>query len=269
MVNMHEKYSELLAGHVLGSLDTSETMELFTHLETCAECQGELPDLESVVSALAWAAEPIEPPPGLKGRVMAAIAHTPQEPLLGSGLSVPAGSPAASVPRDIEDLNRNVVLPLQRSRRVFQLTAAACLALLVGTVGWNGLVQETADPFQDQSVLASQVADMAGNPGTLHTQLVSSTGSVHGTAMVGDGQVAVMAQGLPPLEEGYQYVVWEESDKDGLHAVRGFNVDSDGEATVVTDLTFEDVQAVAISKEPAGNLPSRPSEAVVSGGVRF
>src|SRR5574338_700982 len=71
---------ELAAGFVLGALEPAEADALRTHVAACPEPHPELAELGSVVPALLASAEPIEPSPGLKGRILTAAAGMPQVP---------------------------------------------------------------------------------------------------------------------------------------------------------------------------------------------
>jgi hypothetical protein len=64
---------ELLAEHVLGTLDEDRRRFVDRHLEWCAGCRKEMAQLAEGATVVASALIPAEPPPGLEDRVVAAI----------------------------------------------------------------------------------------------------------------------------------------------------------------------------------------------------
>ena len=69
----HEELKSLLPAFALGALDADEQREVSAHVATCAECAGEAVALGRVVDGIGLDAEPVTPPPALKGRVLARI----------------------------------------------------------------------------------------------------------------------------------------------------------------------------------------------------
>jgi anti-sigma-K factor RskA len=61
---------ELTAGYALDALDASEERTYESHLAHCPRCQEELATLSASASALAFAAEPAEPPIALRERIL-------------------------------------------------------------------------------------------------------------------------------------------------------------------------------------------------------
>ena len=71
----HERYRDMAAAYALGALDPEERDELKAHLQTCADCERLLGELSQTVAALPLAVPQVTPPPGLRERVMNAIAQ--------------------------------------------------------------------------------------------------------------------------------------------------------------------------------------------------
>lgn len=63
---------DLVAGYALDALGEDERRTFEAHLASCAACGEELARLSAPVHALAYGAPPAEPPPALRGRVLAA-----------------------------------------------------------------------------------------------------------------------------------------------------------------------------------------------------
>ena len=84
-----------LAGpYALDALDAGERDRFERHLERCPRCQEEVRRMSQTATALAMAAA-AEPPAGVKERVLAAVAVTPQLPPV-TGAEATAASGAAS-----------------------------------------------------------------------------------------------------------------------------------------------------------------------------
>ena len=101
----HDPRRDDLAAYLLGALDPTEAADLEGHLAGCEECRRELERLRPAAVVLPETVERLEPPPGLRSRVMeevrsdAAVAEgVPAKPrrrwgewLRPSGLRVAAG----------------------------------------------------------------------------------------------------------------------------------------------------------------------------------
>src|SRR5690348_7438734 len=69
----HEDYKAMIPAHALSALDAEEARAMNQHLSECAECRDELADWESTAAALALNAEPVEPSPQVRDRIMSAV----------------------------------------------------------------------------------------------------------------------------------------------------------------------------------------------------
>ena len=71
--NDHERWSEDIAAHMLGALESTEVAELERHAEGCERCRAEIRWLTPAVDALPESAERLEPPPRLRERLLAEV----------------------------------------------------------------------------------------------------------------------------------------------------------------------------------------------------
>lgn len=62
-----------VAAYALGALSEDETRRFQAHLETCELCRTDLAALKPVVDALPAAAEPMQPPPALRKKIMSVV----------------------------------------------------------------------------------------------------------------------------------------------------------------------------------------------------
>ena len=87
----HEDYKEMLAASALSALDASDARELVHHLEVCSNCRSELHDWQETAAFMAFSAEPVEPSPEVRDRILAAARAETQ-----SSSIVQPNAPAAS-----------------------------------------------------------------------------------------------------------------------------------------------------------------------------
>lgn len=138
-----EALHELTAAYALDALDPAERAEFEEHLASCERCRDELAQLSVVAAELAFAAEPVSPPPALRARILeAAQAERPN------------------------------VVPL-RPRWLYPVAAAAAVAacVAIGLAVWNVSLNNQLSTANHQALTSVPVT---GVPGTL---VVSSSGS--------------------------------------------------------------------------------------------
>jgi anti-sigma-K factor RskA len=70
----HEELRSQLGAFVLGALTPAEQAEVRAHMAVCDECAAEVRALRPVVDSVAWSVEPVEPPPAVRERLLAATA---------------------------------------------------------------------------------------------------------------------------------------------------------------------------------------------------
>ena len=69
----HASWAESLGAYALGALPEDERAELERHLQECPSCRRELAELQAAVDVLPGATPPVQPPPELRARIMAAV----------------------------------------------------------------------------------------------------------------------------------------------------------------------------------------------------
>ena len=147
-------FADSVAGYALGALDADERRTFAAHLETCARCQAELRDLQTVNAAIGMTAPREDPPASLRARTLAFATAQPQEPAAGTSpmrgsatmrpaqtagpTGLPAGASAKASPSTTGVLDRpRAKAPLPRW---VPLAIAASLGVAVLTGIYAGLL---------------------------------------------------------------------------------------------------------------------------------
>jgi anti-sigma-K factor RskA len=123
---------ELTAAYALDALDADELRAYEQHLAHCPRCQAELATLSAGASALAFAAEPAEPPAALRERIL-----------------------------DAARAERPNVVPLRRRTQLVAFAAAASAAA-VGLGIWNIVLHNRLDRTHE-ALRASPLKGAAGS----------------------------------------------------------------------------------------------------------
>lgn len=220
----------LAGAYTLHALDAEEQRLFERHLEACTSCQDEVRGYARTATLLAAAVEET-PPASLRERLLAEVDVTPQ--------ARPVVTAAPS-------------WRLRLAPVLAPVAAGLALALLVLT---GGLVQ------QNREIASLRVAQER-REAALHEVLAA--GDVRRLAMAGEGegtvlwspsrQVAVLvAGGLAELPADRTYQLWLMRDGVPLPSEL-FRPDEQGRVVAVVRGTPEDVQAAAVTVEPAGGV---------------
>ena len=268
--------SDLAAGCVLGILEPEEEAAVRDHLATCDRPHPEFAELGGVVPALLEDAELelVEPPPGLRDRIMAAAAaDLAARPEATTRAPRQVAAPPAAVPTRFPDAAERAERSERREARnrtsaldwVLRVAAVVAIAA-IGT--WGLGLQRQLDAAQRFDQAVAQVLDAAARPGSTAVVLTAAEGrSGSGIAAVGpDGSVVLAMRNLPATTGGQVYETWVIVGEQPV-AVGGFTVDANGTASFTTRPQATPPGAViALTLEPkAGN--TAPMGPVVSSGV--
>jgi anti-sigma-K factor RskA len=128
-----ENVHEMLAPYALDALDADERRTFERHLEECAECREELPSLGDTAAALALGVLPVNPPPELRGRILAearkggTVVKFPRRatPMLGAVAAVAA---CAAIGLGVWAATLHGSLSRERSAKARENAALAILA---------------------------------------------------------------------------------------------------------------------------------------------
>jgi len=256
----HQDYQQLLVPHSLDALEVSEARELEAHLEICAECRAELSALRDDAVLLAYTAEPVEPRPEVRARILESVRAEPTVDRAGA-------------------MNDKVVpLRPQANWNVWTMglriaAGLAFVALLIGLIVlWRRdakLQQEVAqlnrqlntqqhELVRDRDVLARQREALAllNSPDAKRLELAGSETAQNARgSFVYDqktGKAVFLADGLPATPADKAYELWFIPKGHSPVPGRIFTVDSSGHALLPEQMPADAMgnAVIAITLEP-------------------
>jgi len=270
---------ELSGSFVLGALAPAEMDAVRAHLAACSEAHAEVAELGSVVPALFESVEPVEPPEGLKARILAAAAaeQASLQRQRGFDAQVADTQPAAPTDRTVkpfpaaEPPRRRWALGALFRRPVWAGIAAAAVvaAIALGALSLNLRTQLDGLTAYRNGVV--EVLEEAARPGAQLAVLVAPENGPGptGLAAVGaDGSVAIVMRDLAPTTGTEVYTAWLIGGDGMPIPVGDFEVDDSRTASFTTaHATLGPGVTVALSLEPKAGATT-PTTVVALGTAR-
>jgi len=224
-----EQVDDLAGAYALGAVDPDEDRSLSEHLATCDQPHAEARDLIGAGAALAAGAEDVSPGPGLRDRLMATIAETPQE-------HRPVANVEATRPVTGDDEPRR---PWWRMQPVAMGIAAVALALVVGLGAWG--LNLNAQLAQREDALRA-VANA-------NTAYAVSGSAGRGWVIESGDEAHFVAEGLAEPPPGQIYELWL-MDADGNPTAVGTIEDPDDLVVVPLEQNLGNAATFAVTAEP-------------------
>jgi anti-sigma-K factor RskA len=229
---------ELAGAYALDALDDAERERFERHLARCSSCAEDVRRMTSTATALALAVA-AEPPSGLKQRVLAAAAATPQLPPLPS---------TAAPRRHGRPVIRSAWFP-RLALGVAAVGVAAAVVLAVVTVSTQNRLSTVQ--AQNQALAAVLAAPDA--------QIATATSSTGGSATVvlsyAQQKMIFTSSGFPRLPNSKVYELWLLSTGSARSA--GLLPEpTDGRTAPVLAAGLTSADKVGVTVEPAGGTSS-------------
>ncbi len=268
-------------GAAFSALEPDEERAVQAHLPHCADCRRAFDEALDVVAALGAAVPSLEPPAELKGRVLTAARAEPGTPVRPVRRPAPA-RPATDVPRTADGPRAPGTTPRPRSRRL--VTAAgglvAAVVLGVGLIVARGVLPTQEAPPDTPAVALAQQADRvvddarSRDPGLRSTVLRGQDGNPAAVVLdPGDAAapVRMVSLDLPATGNQRDYVLWATGMPGNAPVAVAVMDPADG-VTRPLDATAQPSgpgdpapRGWAVSVEPTGPVPARPSTVVAVG----
>ncbi len=227
-----KEVEELAGAYALDALPAETLREVREHLESCQQ-HPEIAGLRAAALSLAAAAPGMEPPPGLKTRLMDEIRQE-------------TARAAEGRPREIDGswLRRYV----GSAFRPYALAGALAIAV-AALIGWNVYLQTSGDGGQDVAIVRALTDSGAAQGRVLYFQE--------------EGVAVITVEDLAPLPTDQTYQVWAISGDDVATGIGLFNTSASGEASTALEVDLTNAEFVAITIEPAGGSPQPTSDPVL------
>lgn len=233
---MSNDLHHLAAAYALDALDADERVAFESHYPTCEICAGEVDEFRATAAVLA-ADVRVDPPAGLKGDVMAAVART----------------------RQISPLPGDRFADRRRARPTgFGMSLAAAAAALLLFVG--AMAVFWADSGTDG------VTEVVASSDAVVTTLAGDSGAVQVVWSAERGEIAVLGNDLADPGPGLVYELWFLLD-DGVAPAGLFEPGSDNEVRTV--LTVDDIEGNGwgITIEPEGGSEQPTGDVLFAGEI--
>lgn len=238
----HEDYKALLAARALTALDAEDARALDAHLDSCADCRLEISEWENTAALLALDAQPLEPAPQLRERILASV-RAESEPVRTTSDRV------SSLARSDESTVLAFELPTRNVWTSFgsfgAIAASVLLAALIVSlvILWQQnrttkreLAGVSAETEQTKAQLKHEraVVELLTSPES-HMAKLSGTSVAPGAhAMLAydkNGHAMLMAGGLPAAPKGMAYQLWYIKDNKKMPG-KVFTTDAAGNGTL-------------------------------------
>jgi hypothetical protein len=270
-----DEVREMAGAFVLGALDARDEAAVRAHLATAhADAHSEIAELGGVVAAFAELVPAVEPPAGLKARIMAAAAADLEArggPAAATGAAaVPAGvavPTAPAAPVAFPTAEERAARRARTSTGTWLLRIAAVL-VIAALGGWNLLLQGDLSAARSYQQSVAVVLDTAAQPGSLTAVLAGEGGTGAGLAAVDTkGNVALAIRNLAPTSGTAVYEAWVIASDGVPVPLGGFAVGKDGTASFgASGLPTASGIVLALTLEP-GPGAKTPTLPIVSKGV--
>jgi len=282
---------DLAPAYVLGALDADEQQAVADHLRTCPEAHEEMAELGGVVPYLAETLPQVEPPAGLRARILAAAADdlaARRSSAGGADMTVGQARPhAAPVDERLADrrsrakpatppisLPTVVSLDAARSRRAglgARLLGLAAVLAIVALGSLNVLTQQELSAARSYQERLTAALVQAGRSGSQVAHLGSTAGPGTGptgiVVMPAMGPGTLVVSGLAATTGSQVYEAWAIVEGQAPTPVGGFTVGSDGIGYFDNmPSASSETLTIAITLEPAPN-PVAPSSTPIAAGV--
>jgi anti-sigma-K factor RskA len=265
-----DEVREMAGAYVLGALDAAEAGAVRAHLVGHEDAHPEIAELGSVIPAFLETVPMVEPPAGLKDRIVPSTspppapvtpAPAPIEPIAAAPAPA-APAPPVAFPTAEERAERRA----RTSTSGWLLRIAAVLAI-AALGSWNLLLQNQLSAAQAYERNVAAVLDAAAEPGSL-TAVLASGGTGSGLASVqADGDLAIAMRDLAPTAGSTVYEAWVIG-ADGVPVpVGNFRVGESGIGFLEAGgLPAAEGITLALTLEP-GPGATTPTMPIISAGV--
>ncbi|WP_223638593.1 anti-sigma factor domain-containing protein [Planococcus sp. 4-30] len=231
-----------LVDYLNGTLSADEIQQYEHHLKTCTECQ----EIVEATGELPYLADPVEPPAGMKARILSNVFEEERE----------QDEPPVALKPEM------AAIPMHKPKRKPGLWKPLLAAVLLASLLGNAYAFFQLSDQEDAPETAIESIELEPNEafeGTATAAMIEEEGSLN---------LVVQADRLAELEDSQVYQVWLIKDDKPIPAgAFSPNPNGEGASYYQLDESSADWDTIAITLEPqAGNeLPE--GEVILSAGI--
>jgi anti-sigma-K factor RskA len=240
---VHEDYKEMIPARALSALDAAEEQALNEHLENCDECRKELEEWQATAATLAVVADPTEPSPKVRERILSEVRKE---------LATPEVIPFRSTSRNVW-------------RSFGSLGAMAAVVLITALIVGLIVLWRENRRINDELAKTRAFFELATTPGARVNELKGvdlGSGATATLAFDKTGHAMLIASKLPSVPRGKAYQLWFIVGKNPPMPGKTFSPDDAGNGVLKDQMPKEalDSAIFAITVEPEGgsNTPTMP-----------
>lgn len=235
----HRLWEELVAGHALHALEPADELRLLAHVDACPSCPERLDEFALVAAQLGALAHDESRPPGWAEIRERLVVPPPATTSRTTVTRMPVRRPLAS-----------------------RILAAAAAVTIVGAAVVVSVRLESGQP-------ATGIAALTACRQQTGCEVIQLHGSRGDTAavLVDAGRASIVPIKMPVAPAGRMYVLWQlPRDGSPIPVVTfGGGIRQTSSVPLVTG--YDDTAAFAVSLEPAGPMPTRPTDVVAVGAA--
>ena len=217
--------------HALSAVDAADERGLNEHLAGCAECRRELAEWEATAATLALSADPMEPSPQVRERILA-------------------------------EIKSPTVLPFKNPRRNLWQRLGS-LGSIAAVLAFAALLVSVIVLWQQNRRLRqeNEIVQILSSPGARVKDLKGTTEAPGASAKIvfgSEGRALLITSGLPQPPQGKEYQLWFIEPKRAPRPGKTFSTDSAGRGRLEERVWEVDREysVFAVTLEPAGGLNS-------------
>jgi len=234
---VHEDYKEMIPARALSALDAAEERALNEHLENCDECRKEIEEWQATAATLAVVADPVEPSPRVRERILSEVRKE---------LATPEVIPFRSTSRNLW-------------RSFGSLGAMAAVVLLTALIVGLIVIWRENRVMKEELARTREFVQLATTPGAKTNELKGvdlGAGATAKFAYDKTGHAMLIADNLPGVPRGKAYQLWFIVGKNPPMPGKTFSPDSAGNGVLKDQMPKEalDSAIFAITLEPEGGV---------------
>ena len=236
---VHEDYKEMIPARALSALDAAEAQALNEHLENCPECRKELDEWQATAATLALTANPVEPSPAVRERILNDVR---------------------------KDLSESNVVPFRSTSRNLwtsfgSLGAMAAVVLVTALIVGLVVLWRQNQAMEEELANSKAFVELVTTPGARVSELKGMDSAAGATATVAydqTGHAMLMADKLPTLPQGKAYQLWFIVGKNPPMPGKTFSPDSAGKGMLKDQMPREALigPLFAVTVEPVAGVPA-------------